>query len=107
MRAVEFVLIVVYAWGCIYAALGASLYIKAYRQMKKTRIILATHILLAAIAFDTCWWFFTEFIRFMDPTNQYPAMMVYPPVMLIPKAILAAAITFFVHASVSENAPCP
>jgi len=105
-RAVEFILILAYAAGAIGGAVGAKLYYGAYRQMKRTRIILATHTLLGAIAIDTTWWFFTEFLRFMDPAKEYPLLLVNPPLMLVPKLLLASAVWFFVMASVSDPDPC-
>jgi hypothetical protein len=100
-RFVEFVAVSIYGLGATFGCIGAVLYWLAYYQMKRTRIIGATALLLSGISLDTGWWMFTEFTRFHS--GDYALFMVAPATLIIVKLFLALTIVNFVVQSVKED----
>jgi fatty acid desaturase len=99
----DFIAIVFYATIFVFAVIGSILYCSAYFRMKRTRIIGAVSVLMAAIAIDTFIWMCTEFTRFTKGDGVYEIWMVSPYALAIVKFILVIGVIHFVRASVQED----
>ena len=99
----EFISLIAYVVLAAFALLSAIMYTNAYFRMKRTKIIGALALMLYAIAIDTTWWLFTEWLRFTNPEHEYYAFSIHPLALVITKTILAAGVLNFAYWSVKED----
>jgi len=90
--------VIIYAIICFVSFIGFLLYLYAYREMKKTKIIGAVCLLLFTVFVDGLFWLIMEFYRFF--TGQYINILIQPVTLSIIKSVLAIGLTIFVSVSV-------
>ena len=94
----SFIATVLYATIAIFSIIGTILYYYAWKEMKRTPVIFGIMLLLLTLSIDTCWWTFTEFMRFMS--GRYSDILIHPISLILIKGILLIGILYFVQISV-------
>ena len=97
----EFVAVLIYCVISTFSFIGGFLYLYAFKNMKRSKIILSLSMMLFALALDSFFWFYTEFHRFIE--GVYPPLLINPITLIIIKGFLVITVIRFILCSIREE----
>ena len=85
----------------ILSLYATTLYRKAYYKMKKTAMIRSVYYLMIALTADSAYFTIATIMSGYD--YAYHDMLTTPPLLIIPKVVLALGLFYFIMKSLSPN----